>query len=247
MRVPAIDALNLTPRPDAKGVDRNPCTRPDVLLMADKLALAPINDLELSIFKAQFGDLMSMDGSDERRIMLARVEQYILGLRAVKQALNQAAFSGVNAGDTEVGMQIIRPQFTRAAATWKTDWTVTVAAAWADWLYEVAGQPFAVGKDFGLCVTHLKGLVTPSPLTAEVKFQISRTGILLPQDVRALAVGDTTNQVSIVPLPTMILIPKASFYARIRSDVGGKDNLALGGVVFGLGRVLKEEVPTWTA
>ena len=62
-----------------------------------------------------------------------------------------------------------------------------------------------------------------------------------------LRVGDTENMTSIVPIPTMILKPKASLYARAKADVAGTDEVALGGLVFGLGRVLKEETATWTA
>ena len=62
-----------------------------------------------------------------------------------------------------------------------------------------------------------------------------------------LRVGDTENMTSIVPIPSMILKPKASLYAQALADVIGTDEVALGGLIFGLGRVLKETAATWTA
>jgi hypothetical protein len=249
--LPQIDALNLTPRPNRMGVDTNPCTRNSIKLYSDNLKLSPLTDDELNIFKAQFSTLLTMPGSDERKIMLDRVDAYIIALRSIKQSLNEVNFAGLNAEDTEIGMSLIRPQFTVAGAVatplnYRTNWNQALTPVWADWLWNGAGSPYTVGKDFGLVVTHLKSLVTPTPFMTECRFQVGRTGILIPTDVRTFQQADTENQVAIAAIPTMILIPKASFYARARSDVNGTDQVALGGLVFGLGRALKEETPTWT-
>ena len=234
------------------------CLRTSLTVYGEKFTLAPISQDELDLFKAQFGDLMSMVGSDERKIMLARVEQYIMGMRAIKQSLNSVGFTGVNAGDTELGMSLIRPQFTKSntvantpgpfATIYRPNWGLTlVAGTWRDWIYDGAGNPMTLGKDFGWVVTHIKSLTSPVPFFSEIRFVVGRTGVLIPADVRALQLADTENNIPIVPLPTMYSIPKASFYARAMSDVNGIDNVPLGGLVFGLGRALKEEFPpTWT-
>jgi len=250
--LPQIDALNLVPKPNRGGTDTNPCTRVNIKLYSDNLKLCPLNDDELNIFKAQFSTLLSMPGSDERKIQLDRIEAYIIALRAIKQSLNEVTFAGLNAEDTELGMSLIRPMFTVAGAVavplaYKTNWNQALTAVWADWIWNGAGAAMTVGKDFGMVITHLKSLVSPTPFMTECRFEVGRTGILNPSDVRCFIQGDTENNVAIASIPTMILIPKASFYARARSDVNGTDQIALGGLVFGLGRALKEEVPTWTA
>lgn len=247
---PQIDALNLTPRLNPRGDDTNVCTMSSITLYRDTFQLAPIDMNELNMFKAQFTTLLTMPGSDERKIMLDRVEQYVTALRAIKQALNSIKFSGVNAEDTELGMAFIRPQFTRAnavasLAVYRANWNqALVAAPWADWIFDGAGQPMSVGRDFGLVITHLKSLVTPTPFMTECRFQVGRTQ-LLPLDTRNALLADTENNIAIVAIPTMIIIPKGTFYARARSDVPGTDVVPLGGLVFGLGRALKEEIPTW--
>lgn len=244
--------LNLTPRIDpVTGKDTNPCTMPEALLYRETLTLGPITQNELSTFKAQFGALLAAPGSEERKLMLDRLANYIFALRAIKHELGDVKFAGLNPEDTELGFGAIRPQFTRGAdpAAYKTTWSIAFAASatWYDWFYEGAAAAFSVGKDFGLVITHLKSLVTPAPFMSECKFEVGRTGILIPSDVRGLRVGDTENGVSIVPIPTMILKPKAGFYGRAKADVAGTDEVVLGGLIFGLGRVLKEETATWAA
>jgi hypothetical protein len=226
--------------------------RPDVIAYGEKFGLANLDKDELDLFKAQFADLMSMVGSDERKIMLARLDQYVIGLRAIKLSLNGVKFTGVNAGDTEIGMALIRPQFTRNNAVanpaiYRANWQLTlVANTWTDWINDGANAPMTMGKDFGFVVTHIKSLVSPLPFFSEVRFVVGRTGILLPTDTRNLRLADTENNIPLIPLQTMYLIPKASFQARAKGDAGGVDDIPLGGLIFGLGRALKEEVPTWT-
>jgi len=240
--------LNLTPRVDpVTGKDTNPVTMPEATLYRETLTLGPLGADELETFKAQFGALLAAPDSDERKLMLDRLSAYIIALRAIKHELNDIKFTGLNPEDTELGFSFIRPQFCRASADYLTTWSIALTSSWADWLYETAGNAYTIGKDFGMVVTHLKSLVTPAPFMAECKFEVGRTGILVPFDVRMLRVGDTETGTSIVPIPTMILKPKSSFYGRARSDVSGTDEVILGGLVYGLGRVLKEETATWEA
>lgn len=224
----------------------NPCTMKEYTLYGETFTLDPIDAAELETFKAQFGAILSMPGSEERRLMLDRLHVYVVAMRAIKHELNGIKFAGLNAGDTELGMGIIRPQFTRAAAAYKTTWSVAITTSWADWLYETAGNGYAVGKDFGLVVTHLKSLITPESYLAEARFKLSRIE-LLPHDTRMIKVGDNENSIAVVAIPSMILKPKATFYARLKGDTAGTDHIALGGLIYGLGRAIKEETATWTA
>lgn len=243
-----LQKLNTSPYLVA-GMDVNPVTRDEIILYGETYKLGPALDQdELDIFKAQFAVLLAAPGSDERRLMLDRLDVYVMGLRAVKHALNDVKFAGINPEDTEIGFGLLRPQFLRANSAYKTTWSITmVAATWTDWLYETAGNAFSVGKDFGFVATHLKSFTTPDPFASEVKFEVGRRGILIPNDVRNLRLADTENNVALFPIPSMIAIPKSSFYGRSKSDVGGTDELGVGGLVIGLGRVLKEESATWTA
>ena len=224
---------------------------PSVTLYGESFPLAPLTQVELDTFKIQLADILMIPGADERKVMEDRIEQYVYALRSTKNELdNKPQFTGLNPEDTELGFGLIRPQFTHAGvATYKTSWLVPIVAlTWSDWLFEAAANPFTIGRDFCLCITHLKSLLSPTPLLSECRFQVGRRGILIPNDTRSLRLADSTNNIAIVAVPTMICKPKSSLYARVKGDAGaGNDEIVLGGLIFGLGRALKEEVPTWTA
>lgn len=228
----------------------SPCVmKTEFSLRGEAYPLAPLTPDELDIFKIQLADILMIPGSDERKVMEDRIEQYVYALRSIKQALDgKPKFAGLNPEDTELGFGVIRPQFTRSVAAYRLNWQqVIVANTWSDWFFEAALNPFMVGQDFGLCITHLKSLVTPVPFASECRFHVGRRGILVANDLRSLRLADSTNNISIVAVPTIISKPRSSFYARIRGDaVGGTDEIVLGGLVFGLGRVLTQEVATWT-
>lgn len=240
--------LNLIPTGSPE-VDTNPCTRPQVTLYKETMTLGPLDPEELEIFKAQFGALLAAPSSDERKIMLDRLAIYIIGLRAIKHELNNVKFKGINPEDTEIGFGVIRPMFMRAgaAATYLANWIVNLAVAgtWQNWFHQ-AGVAVPLPADFGLIITHLKSLETPTPFISECAFQIGRTGILIPFDVRMLQVGDTENMTSIVSIPSMIVKPNGSFLATAVADTAGIDNVALGGLVIGLGRQLRLNSATAT-
>jgi hypothetical protein len=227
----------------------SPCvTKPIVTLYGEKHTLAPLAEDELDTFKAQLADILMIPGSDERLLMEDRLEQYVYALRSIKHELNDIHFDGLNPGDNTLGFGLIRPQYTHAgAATYKPTWiTPALGLLFVDWLMEGALAPFAIGRDFGLCITHLKSYTSPNPVMAECPFVIGRT-TLVPSPVRGLRIADTKNGISLVSIPTMILKPTTTFRAQARSDIvaGAADEVELGGLVFGKGKVLTELVPTW--
>jgi len=233
--------LNLIPT-GAPEIDKNPCTMPEATLYKETLMLGPLDGDELAIFKAQFGALLAAPGSEERKLMLDRLSTYVIALRAIKHELKDIKFRGLNPEDTELGFGHIRPVFTKVGGTVKGNWQIalTTNATYQAWLGESLTAGYAMADNFGLVITHLKSLVTPAPFMAEVAFEVGRTGILIPVDVRGLRVGDTENGVSIVPIPTLILKPEATFLATARADVAGTDEIVLGGLVIGLGKALKQ-------
>ena len=229
--------------PDAAGaVDVNPVTRTQVKLYRETFTLSPLDDEELGIFKAQFVTLLAAPGSEERKLMLDRLSAYIIALRSIKSELNSIKFRGLNPEDTELGFGHIRPIFVYdGAAAARDNWQVvlTNSATYQAWIGDALTTPYTIGNSFGLVITHLKSLTTPSPFMSECKFEVGRSGILIPADVRGLRIGDTENGVSIVPIHTIITKPKSSLLATARADVAGTDEVALGGLVIGLGRALK--------
>lgn len=248
--------LNLVPRKGAMEPDVNPCTRASIKLYKEVLNLGdPLTGDELEIFKAQFKTLLAGPGSEERRIQLDRIAAYVTGLRAIKHELGNMAFAGLNPEDTELGFGHIRPVFLKANApaaillTSRTTWAEAyVGTAYIDWIMDGTAAAMTLGDSFGLIITHVMSLVTPLPFTAEIRFTAGRTGVMIPVDVRALAVADNINGVAIVPVPTIIAKPKSTLYGEARPDtVPGTDELCIRGLVVGLGRALRAISPVYPA
>lgn len=239
--------LDLVPRIGRLGYDVNPCTRRDIKLYKETLTLGPpLSGDELEIFKAQFATLLAGPGSEERKIQLDRISAYVTGLRCIKYELGGMAFTGMNPEDTEVGFGHIRPVFLQAnapgvaAAVSRTTWTQPYAVAtFIDYIMNGTGAPQTLGDSFGLIITHVMSLRTPTPFTAEMSWVAGRTGVMIPIDVRALRIGDNVNGVAVMPIPTIISKPKSTLRCETQCDILGTDHLAVRGLVVGLGRAVK--------
>lgn len=222
-------------------------TRDSFKLYRTDFQLAPLDKEELDIFNAQFPTLLAAPTSITREIQVQRVAAYLSAIKAVKKALNGVAFRGLNPTDTELGFQPIRPQFTHDpdTSTYRVNWReLAVAATWRDFIGDAASAPYTLGDDFGIVVTHLTSLVTPTPFISEMQTDMGRTR-LVPMSLRDIQVGDNINGVAVYPIPTLLLLPKATWYMRVMCDVGGTMDLQPGGFVIGLGRVLNEIAATW--
>jgi len=239
-----LKGLNLIPRAGRMEPDINPCTRKDIKLYKETLTLGPpLSADELEIFKVQFATLLAGPGSEERKIQLDRISAYVVGLRCIKYELGNMAFTGMNPEDTELGFGHIRPIFIQdpagAAGTGRTIWTQAVTVAYADFVADNASVAQVLGNSFGLIITHVMSLITPTPWTAEMKFTAGRTGILIPIDTRALVVADNVNGVAMLPVPTIIAKPKSTLKVEIRGDYAKTAELVLRGMLVGLGRAVK--------
>lgn len=235
------------PAPTAKP---NAVTKDSIDLYGITYGLAEIDDFELAIFNSQFELLLGAPGSVERAVQIERADVYMMGMRAVKHALNNRMFRGLQPNDAELGWGTIRPQFTcRAGAlTYRTNWKEAgvVAGAWTDFIYSAANTGYQLGKEFGIVVSHIVSQVSPNPLVSEIHNQIGRRN-LIPTDVRMITIGDNVSQVALYPIPSMIILPNDEWWMEILSDDGGAVEFMPCGIVCGLGRVLKETTPTWVA
>ncbi|GAH73575.1 unnamed protein product, partial [marine sediment metagenome] len=157
-------------------------------------------------------------------------------------------FRGMNPADMEIGMGYIRPGFTKsvgvaAGGDVNADWNVTLtgmgALQWVNWLAATGTSGFALSEDFGLIITHLVSQISPNPLIRHIHFQIGRIN-LIPEEVSDIMIADNTNQVAVFPIPTKIVLPEDELQVTVEG-YAGVEVLKLGGLVIGLGRILKVE------
>ena len=67
---------------------------------------------------------------------------------------------------------------------------------------------------------------------------------LIPEEVADILLGDNVNGVSVFPIPTKIVLPEDELRLNL-TGLAGTEFLKLGGLVVGLGRLLKAETPAW--
>ncbi|MBA7618712.1 hypothetical protein ES703_26043 [subsurface metagenome] len=223
----------------------------EITLYGSRFALASLDAEEQGILENNFNTLLGTTDSQVRKILEQRIDTIVAGIMAIKDKLNNRKFRGMNPADMEIGFGFIRPQFVRYAGDEKTDWDVVlsgmaVAAAALEydrWLDSDGGIAFVLPEDFGLIITHLVSQVTPEPLVRGVHFQIGRIN-LIPEEVSDIMLGDNENGIAVYPIPTKIVLPEDELLATVIGHEG-TEYLKLGGLVVGLGRILKAEIPSW--
>ena len=216
-------------------------TKKDINLYGQKLTMSTLDSDEQAILEDNFNKLLATTDSQVRRILEERVDTIVAGIMAIKEKLDRRRFRGINPADMEIGFGFIRPGFTITNGTINEDWNVTLSGmgTWDDWLYESAGNGYLLSEDFGLIITHLVSQVTPEPYIRNVHFQIGRTN-LIPEEVADIILGDNENGVAVYPVPTKIVLPEDELYVTAEGHAG-TEYLKLGGLVVGLGRLLKHE------
>ena len=222
----------------------------ELSLYGQKFSLAELDAEEQEIFEDNFNKLLSTTDSQVRKIFEERVDTIVAGVMAIKEKLNRRKFRGMNPGDAEIGFGFIRPGFVKtggvAAGNVRANWLLNFGAI-GTWVAYLDGlnitTPFPLSEDHGLIITHLVSQVN-TPFVREVHFHIGRVD-LIPEDVSDILIADNINQVAVFPIPTKIVLPEDELLVTANGEVG-IDHLKLGGLVVGLGRLLKAEVPAWT-
>ena len=229
-----------------KVVGLSSLAKSDINLYGQKYTLASLDTDEQAILEDNFNKLLGTTDSQVRRIFEERADTIVAGIMAIKEKLEGRKFRGMNPGDAEIGFGFIRPEFVKDTGTIINDWNVTLSgmATWDTWLSntgDTAGEPLS--EDHGLIITHLVSQVTPQPFIRAVHFLIGRVD-LIPEEVSDILLGDNENGVAVFPIPTKIVLPEDELRLNV-TGLAGTEYLKLGGLVVGLGRLLKAETPSW--
>ncbi len=217
----------------------------EITLYGSRFTMASLDAEEQSILEDNFNKLLGTADSQVRKILELRIDTIVAGIMTIKEKLNRRKFRGMNPADMEIGFGFIRPQFVRHNTAKRTDWDVTLtgmaAASYDDGLDESSGVGFVLSEDFGIIISHLVSQVSPEPFVRSVHFQIGRIN-LIPEEVSDIMLGDNENGLAVYPIPTKIVLPEDELLATA-IGLAGDEYLKLGGLVVGLGRILKAEDP----
>ena len=176
-------------------------------------------------------------------------EEKILGAAQVAKAYFDAPYKGLSAGDSEFGMQLIRPQhILRSTAA-----TEATAATWS-FTFTVNGDYYvgfgtdnttAINVDKRLLMVVLAVAFTQGvlPTVEELLWQIGST--TYPVDViRHAWLADNVNQVRYSRIRPKILVPKQTAIVQSWSIAAQVQELVIVGLSFAKGDLLRTQNPS---
>lgn len=192
---------------------------------------------EKTIFDLEFDRFLTTHFREREMVdIVSDHKEYILGSAQVaKGKFIGNGFGGVNAGSSEFGWTLLRPEWVN-----KTNWVANIAATgWADWIAS-AGSPVKLNKEALMVVLGYQNY-TASPKSTALKPTI---GGQITYPVHYLEYALRTGNMPIYELakPYRIL-PEQTYNVRVKYDFLGVDELNLFGVGFAKGTYLVTETP----
>lgn len=178
-------------------------------------------------------------------------EQRVLAAAAVaKEKLNGLAFTGMYAGNGEMGMRMIRScdilRTTGATETPNLDWEFTFSSGNDYWIGFGADNTTAINIDRRIGAIAVLGVALSSgasPVVEDIYPQLGSTTYPI-QVVRHMWMADNINQVRIARIRPWLLYQGQTTLVQVRTRAAGVNQLVALGVTFGRGDYLGLLAPT---
>lgn len=202
---------------------------------------------EMDLLTKQWKDMFLPMWSMERTYINSRWGLVQGFIEAAKNALDELAFGGFNAGNQEIGISAIRPGhvgLVESAAcesnnvwAWKHDCLGIVnAVGLENWIHSPAGATtaFQISDHEAVFPMYIVE-ENCSPKIQVVKMDIGRTNVL-HYDVAACRMSDAANGgLTLIPLPTTFWLPNADVFMALGFKRAGFVEPRLGGFTIGEG------------
>jgi hypothetical protein len=217
-----------------------PIDLPGLAMMSD------YNQFNVETFRSQLS--ACKPDSFHAKLFADNYQNVRAALQVAKAELGGAPFKGLFAGDSEIGMQVIRPghilRSTSSTETPVNDWTVTLAAASDYWIGYDTNNTTAINIDKRLCVLPLAVSFTQggNPQVEELYVQLGGTSYPV-QVIRQSFFADNVNRIRAARIRPMIWKPKSRPLVQVYSIAASTQEMVLDGISFGLGDLLRTQIP----
>jgi len=225
---------------------QNPGGNFKLALHSDEFPTQAFNAGEAQLFQDQLNSLYAeLDSSILKQAFSARADVIAKTATFAKAQLDGKVFSGVNAGDNQIGFTPIRPGQIRAdPATGNAvnDWYYTPSSAgWNDWIGNGAGNDYSFGANQVSVVFGFVDQDVSSSVSALNVDRFGRNMDMLPYNLDDARLKDNSNSLTYQPLPTLIGQENDSVHIRLRNDRQAESQPRLLGFTFALGGFLNNE------
>ena len=218
-----------------------------VIFEGEEYSGESLTDRELTVLHAQL-PMLSADNGFLTQLFNDNLGK-IQGALEVAKADIGGPFTGLSAGDSELGMQIIRPGYVRrstaATEAITNDWAFTFAVTTDYWLGFGTDNTTAINVDKRILVMPMAVGWTqgPNPVVEELLIQLGQT--TYPVNViRHGWYADNPNRIRAARIRPMVWRPKSRPLVQTNQVNAGVDQLVLLGLTFGKGDLLRTLAPS---
>lgn len=209
-------------------------------IQGEEFAETALTEDEMSLLQEQWADMFMPPWSLERQFINSKWETVKRAVQVAKNSLDELTFGGFNAGNSEIGISMIRPGQVGLVESagceannvwkWKHD-TVRAANAtgFENWIHSptTATTAFAVNHDSFFYPMYIIEEQANAKIKT-VKMDIGRTNIL-HYDVSACRIRDYNTGINLIPLPTTFWLPDMSILVALDFKQAGTTEPRLGG------------------
>lgn len=221
----------------------------DLQIQGADFAETQLTGAEQKLWDDQWSQLFMPPWSFERQFINTKRAIVDMGIRAAKNALDEKAFGGFNAANSEIGISPIRPGHVglvngtvpEADNVWKWKHDCVKAAnavGFEYWIHSptVATTAYQIPEELFIIPLYIIE-ENCCPRIQTIKMNIGRANILY-YDVCAARMKDYATGVNLIPLPTSFWGPKNDVHIALQHKNIGSTEPRLGGFTCGLGNFL---------
>lgn len=229
--------------PDIASIANSPDSEFDLQSQGKSFPTAPLTSAESDLLQSQLENIMTaFPSSIVNNLVSQRQEAISLTAALAKNVFDEKLFNGINAGDNEIGFDVLRPgQINQdSSGTMRNDWYYEPdSSGWSDWIGNDGSNDYTVPEDQ---VTVVLGFIDQDPAPSQISGidvnNFGRNADMLPQDLNSLRLADNENGVQVHSLPTLIAQENDDINIQLRYDNAVERQPRLLGFTFGLGTFL---------
>lgn len=236
---------------DVKDTLKNPPEKFSLTVHNKEFPTESFNDDEATIFQNQFNQILAQFDSQLLTSLLIQREDTLAKIAANAKHLTQRNFGGVDAGDNELGMSVLRPGHIRSDPsqdqTVINDWYFDANQGWQDYIGDgTAARDYPIPEDVTVAIFAVGDDDTSTELSALNVDRFGRNLDMLPKDLNNLRNRDNETEQMVQATPTLLGQDGDRVHIRARADAAGESRPRLYGVCFAPGKFLNNEDYSWS-
>jgi hypothetical protein len=204
---------------------------------------------EAALLEEQVLNVLAADSPLLKKLFAANMPKIRAALQVAKKELS-AVFTGISAGDPEIGVSLIRAghilRTTGGTETPSWDWSFSFTAGNDYWIGYSTNNTTAINIDSRIGSIIMLGVVFTqgnSPVVEDLFFQVGPTTYPL-QVIRQSWLGDADGDNRFARIRPLLVKAKDTLICQTRETLAGQNEMVMVGLTFATGFYLRLQAPT---